>query len=505
MPQGVDKIVSQPRVGLVLTAEQREACEALLESVDAHSYVMSMEERMQLMILFICVLKERVTIEKLMDLTKVSRNTVLNDLNTIRSQLTVEQYQISLITTKSQGYVLKCHPLNKVQYVHALLTTIFSEGNSGFMRILGSKIKQFVQEDVLLSEELQIFLNQQVHFIEQDLGKKINRYEIEFMLKVLPYLLLSYRNMTLSEQERDDLYREFSLIRKRVEYSTAKKLQTLLDEKLGLRLDEIELSWIAVLLLSHRKDQDLHATSEDFADLQLAIDNFIWDFEAHSPYELENRDDLIRNLMTHCKALLFRKTYGILSKNPLTQHILQKYPELYHYTEQSVGILEEAWLISLTRGEIAYLAMHLGGALKPQATEPKEVKQIYIVCDEGVAVQRLLLKQCQYYFPHDYIRAVFTSEQFKSVEDLLEVDLLIVTSDGLSSRFPLVQVNPIFDYEDVVKLNSFIKYRLIASQHSNFRSELEWLLGHYLTNSEEAKELQYQIENLIEKQILTGN
>ena len=53
LPQGVDKIVSQPRVGLVLTVEQREACESLLESVDAHSYVMSMEERMQLMILFI--------------------------------------------------------------------------------------------------------------------------------------------------------------------------------------------------------------------------------------------------------------------------------------------------------------------------------------------------------------------------------------------------------------------------------------------------------------------
>ena len=31
------------------------------------------------------------------------------------------------------------------------------------------------------------------------------------------------------------------------------------------------------------------------------------------------------------------------------------------------------------------------------------------------------------------------------------------------------------------------------------------LLAHYLANSEEAKELQYQIENLVEKQILTGN
>ncbi len=123
----MDKIVSQPRVGLVLTAEQREACEALLESVDARSYVMSMEERMQLMILFICVLKERVTIEKLMDLTECRVIQCSTTSTTIRSQLTVEQYQVSLITTKSQGYVLKCHPLNKVQYVHALLTTIFSE------------------------------------------------------------------------------------------------------------------------------------------------------------------------------------------------------------------------------------------------------------------------------------------------------------------------------------------------------------------------------------------
>ena len=505
LPQDIEPIMSQPRVGIILTQDQRHACEELLASVDAYSYVMSMDERMQLMILFICVLKERVTIEKLMDLTEVSRNTVLNDLNTIRSQLTVEQYQVCLITTKSQGYVLKCHPLNKVQYVHALLTTIFSDGNSGFIGILENKIKRFVQEDLLLSEELQILLSQQVHFIEQDLGKKINRYEIQFMLKVLPYLLLSYRNMTLTEQEKDDLHREFSLIRKRVEYSTAKKLKYLLGEQLGLQLDDIETSWIAVLLLSYRKDQDIHATSDDFADLQVAIDKFIWYFEAHSPYELDNKDDLIRNLMTHCKALLFRKTYGILSKNPLTCHVIQKYSELYTYTERCVTILEEAWLISLTRDEIAYLAMHLGGSLKHQATGQKEIKQIYIVCDEGVAVQRLLSKQCQYYFPNDYIRAVFTSEQFKSVEDLLDVDLLIVTSDGLSSKFPTVQVNPILDYEDVVKLNRFVKYHLSGKEEDNFRSELERLLSHYISDDEHAKELQYQIENLIEKQIFTEN
>ena len=502
LPDGIEKIVSQPRVGILLTDEQKIACETLLEGVDAYSYVMSMEERMQLMLLYICVTQERVTIERLMELTEVSRNTVLNDLNTIRNQLTVEQYQVNLVTTKSQGYILKCHPLNKVQYVHAQLATIFSQSNKGFVTVLEDKIREFVAGSLLLSDDLQAFLSQQVHVIEQDLGKKLNRYEIGFMLKVLPYLLLSYRNMTISAEEQEDLHREFSLIRKRVEYRTALKLKELLAQELHLVLDDIEVSWIAVLLLSYRKDHDTHATSKDFADLQQALEHFIWDFEAHSSYELDNKEDLMRNLMTHCKALLFRKTYGILSKNPLTRHIQKKYPDLYAYTQTCAISLEEAWLIELTRDEIAYLAMHMGGALKNRPSSQDQIKQIYIVCDEGIAVQRILLKQCQTHLPDKSIRAVFTSEQFKSVEDLLEVDLVIVTTDGLATKYPLVQVKPILDYEDVAKLNRFVKYRLTDTVQHDFHSSLERLLHHYMKNDEQVRELQYQVEKLIEKKIL---
>ena len=179
-------ISSRPRVGIVLTAYQKELCQALLEGVDPYSYVMSMTERMQLTVLYICIAKERVTIEKLMELTEVSRNTVLNDLNEIRNQLASEQYQVNLTSTKAQGYFLKCHPLNKIQYVHSLLYHIFVEGNHSFVMILTEKIKAFIGDDLLLSDDLQDFLNQRVQDVEQDLGKKINRHEIKFMLQVLP-------------------------------------------------------------------------------------------------------------------------------------------------------------------------------------------------------------------------------------------------------------------------------------------------------------------------------
>ncbi len=496
-------ISSRPRVGIVLTAHQKELCQALLEGVDFYSYVMSMTERMQLTVLYICIAKERVTIEKLMELTEVSRNTVLNDLNEIRNQLASEQYQVNLASTKAQGYFLKCHPLNKIQYVHSLLYHIFAEGNHSFVTILTNKIRNFVGDEILLSDDLQNFLNQRVQDVEQDLGKKINRHEIKFMLQVLPYLLLSCRNMALSEEEQEDLKREFTLIRKRIEYQAAKHLNNNLGATFGLKLNDIEISLLTVLLLSYRKDRDIHATSQDFVQLKEAIDEFIWRFEVSSHFEIENKEDLLRNLLTHCKALLFRKTYGILSKNPLTRQIKEKYADLFAVTKSCSVILEEAWLISLTDDEVAYLALHMGGFLKHNRAEKQDAKRIYLVCDEGVAVQKLLLKQCLYHLPNENLSAVFTTEQFKSVEDILDVDLLITTNDGLETTLPTIQVQPILDYEDVLNITSFVKDQTLSTKGVRFSQDLERLLSQYLKDSTRTQELKNKIQKLVNEELLS--
>lgn len=498
-----EMISSRPRVGIVLTEQQKELCQSLLEGVDSYSYVMSMTERMQLTVLYICVANKRVTIEKLMELTEVSRNTVLNDLNEIRNQLASEQYQVNLTSTKAQGYFLKCHPLNKIQYVHSLLYHIFAEGNHSFVTILTKKIRNFVGDEILLSDDLQDFLNQRVQDVEQDLGKKINRHEIKFMLQVLPYLLLSCRNMALSEEEQEDLKREFTLIRKRIEYQAAKHLNNNLGATFGLKLNDIEISLLTVLLLSYRKDRDIHATSQDFVQLKEAIDEFIWRFEVSSHFEIENKEDLLRNLLTHCKALLFRKTYGILSKNPLTAQIKEKYAELFAVTKSCAVILEEAWLISLTDDEVAYLALHMGGFLKHNHAEKRDAKRIYLVCDEGVAVQKLLLKQCLYHLPNENLSAVFTTEQFKSVEDILDVDLLITTNDGLETTLPTIQVQPILDYEDVLNITSFVKDQTLSTKGVRFSQDLERLLSQYLKDSTCTQELKNKIQKLVNEELLS--
>ena len=323
------------------------------------------------------------------------------------------------------------------------------------------------------------------------------------MLQVLPYLLLSCRNTVLNKEEQKDLQREFTLIRKRIEYRASQNLNCTLSKTFGFSLNDIEISLLAVLLLSYRKDRDIHATSQDFAQLKEAIDKFIWKFEASSHFELENKVDLSRNLLMHCKALLFRKTYGILSKNPLTRQIKGKYPDLFAVTKSCSDILEEAWLISLTDDELASISVHMGGFLKQRHVDTKDTKRIYIVCDEGVAIQRLLLKQCTYHLPNENIGAVFTTEQFKSVEDILNADLLITTNDGLETTLLMVVISPILDYEDILNITSVVKNQTLFTKGVRFTQDLELLLSQYVRDSARIQDLKHKVQKLVNEELLS--
>ena len=292
------------------------------------------------------------------------------------------------------------------------------------------------------------FLNQRVQDVEKDLGKKINQHEIKFMLQVLPYLLLSCRNTVLNKEEQKDLQREFTLIRKRIEYRASQNLNCTLSKTFGFSLNDIEISLLAVLLLSYRKD---------------------------------------------C----------ILSKNPLTSQIKGKYPDLFAVTKSCSDILEEAWLISLTDDELAFISVHMGGFLKQRHVDTKDTKRIYIVCDEGVAIQRLLLKQCTYHLPNENIGAVFTTEQFKSVEDILNADLLITTNDGLETTLPMVVISPILDYEDILNITSVVKNQTLFTKGVRFTRDLELLLSQYVRDSARIQDLKHKVQKLVNEELLS--
>lgn len=504
LPSEIPKIISYPRIGILLSSQQKAACRTLLADLDDYSYVMSIQERMLLSITYIAIAKDRVTIEKLMQINAVSRNTILNDLNELRQRLSFEPYSIKLQATKSKGYYLDCHPLSKIQYLNKLLHTIYTESNPNFIAMMRDKLRDFADLSSYFSDDISSFIRGELQVSQALLGKKINSQDIRFMVATLPYQLLSYQNLGLSEREQRDLLSEFSPIKERKEYEIARHLNENLKREFHLELDEIETSLIAVLLLSYRKDRDMHLESHDYDDMRRVLSYFIDAFELDYHVCFKHKQLLLNQLLTHCKALLFRKAYGIVSNNPLTDQIKDKYADLFAMTKVCLSILENAWSIKMNDDDIAYITIHIGGELVHSETKPTSPAVLTLVCDEGIGVQKLFMQQCKQYLPHSKIEAVLTSEQFYSIADIMAVDLVISTNDSLDTQLPTLFVHSILRDDDAIKLIRFAKQRGQTGQ-DDFDKKLETYIRHYVKNDSDCYVLKTKIEGLINEELLYDN
>lgn len=501
LPAKVPKIISYPRVGILLSDSQKEACRDLLADLDDYSYVMSVAERMLLSVLYIAISDKRVTIEKLMKLNDVSRNTILNDLNDIRQSLDEEPLNITLQVTKSRGYYLECHPLTKIQFLNKLLHDTYRNHTTNFVLLIRSKLAQFADTSLYFSEALLDFLTQQLQSSQKILGKKINPKDIQLMAETLPYHLLGYRNLHLSETEKMDLRREFYLIRQRKEFELAQDIVAKLEKKFTLVLDDIETSLMTVLLLSYRKDKDSHLESHDYDEMRKTIKTFVSYLETTYQIRFKHRQSLLNQLLTHCKALIFRKTFGILANNPLTEQIKEKYAAIFNMMKSSVGILEEAWYIKMNDDDIAYLAVHIGGELRHNEGKPTAPAKLVLVSDDGIGMQKLLIQQCQKYLPHSNIEAVLTTEQFLSVRDILDANLILSTNDHLETDFPALFVHSILTDDDIIKLIRFAKQHS-QSGHDDFTQKLEHFIHQYVKDEKDCYVLKNKIERLINEELL---
>ncbi|MBD3948268.1 transcription antiterminator [Tuanshanicoccus lijuaniae] len=501
LPKDCEQIISYPRVGIILTPEQKKACHELIADLDDYSYVMSVQERIQLTLTYIAVAKKRITIEKLMKLNDVSRNTVLNDLNEIRIMLSEQGFDITLQVSKARGYYLQCHPLTRIQYLYRLLYHTYTEGNASFIEIVKDKIVDLTGFDNYFSEEINQYLTKALASAQKKLGKKINLQDSQFMIHILPFLLLSYRSIELTEAEREIVRQDFNLTRKRIEFRLARQIAADLTKQFGIELDDIEVSLISMLLLSSRKYRDLHLASKDYEDMRATLDKFLQTICTTYGLQFYHYQDLLNHLLMHCKSLVYRKTYGVLSVNPLLKYIKEQYIDLFNMTKSCVFVLEEAWMIKLTDDDIAYLTIHLGGDLEKETLLTRHLKRAVIVCDEGIGVQKLLLNQCNRCLKDYQIEAVFTSEQFHSVSDIMKTDIVISTTDHISSPFPTIVIQPILCHEEIIRLVAFAKTQVLHSE-TGFYEELEAVLQPYVPDVKERFALKAKIEKIIGQELI---
>lgn len=118
-----------------------------------------------------------------------------------------------------------------------------------------------------------------------------------------------------------------------------------------------------------------------------------------------------------------------------------------------------------------------------------------------VLAWKFFLKQCQSYISNAYIDTVFTLEEFDSVKEILNSDIIISTSDAIETDIPVIFVNPILTNEDIIRIVSY-RYSSNEINFYNFSNQLDLILKHYIRDESEQYNLRNQIEKLFLKELI---
>lgn len=500
LPEDVAPIVSIPRLGILLNQEQKTACQHLLNQTDSYFYVMSAKERQILVTLAIATSSKRITIDRLITICQVSRNTVLSDLNSLRDRLKETGLGLKLSVSKSSGYHFEGHPLAFIQYSYGIFLSLDQTASSTFSKLVFDQLKAINKDHILASEELSDFIGEYFIDAEVRLGKTLNQKEHHFFVASLPFLLLAYRKFKYPDNFKELLLQELKQVHQRLEYGLVQDLDKAIQGRFDVSLQAVEIDVITLLLLSFRKDRDSHLESSDYDSLRESIATYLHYFQDQFEVRFTNQEELEKQLLMHCKSLLYRKQYGIPSYNPLTETIKDNYERLFTMVASTIYLLEGEWQVSLNDDEIAYIVIHIGGAIRRHQGRFDQPKAV-IVSDDGIAIQKFLLSRTQRFIPSLKIEAVFTTEQFQSVEDIMTVNFVISTHDSLETKWPVVFVNPLMTDDDLIRVLR-VKQGRHRLQQEGIQEKIKICIEQFAPHCKYTDELTKALEQVIYQDLI---
>lgn len=194
-----------------------------------------------------------------------------------------------------------------------------------------------------------------------------------------------------------------------------------------------------------------HKSGQDMQELQIAelTKEMIYIAERETGIYLEDNDKLWRGLAGHLKMALYRMKMHLDIMNPLLEDIKDMYPDLFQTAQKCASFLEERVGIPVPEDEIAYLATHIGAAVKEEKSNTLPIYRAVVVCTNDIGAAQLLVSEIEQVFPA--IRVLSTV----SVMDLdivqlaqLHIDLIIASVDLQVSEIPFILVNPILNEAD---------------------------------------------------------
>lgn len=410
----------------------------------------------------------KTTIDSLMSICNVSRNTIISDLELVKEIM--EEYNVDVISEKFVGVSLAANPIQS--------RSIFIHFFNQVRNLYRANVLNFIETDVVDAYVL----------VLQRIEAELNTKYVDGVLESLAVLLSIIPQVEQDLSHFDDI--NIKQIKLKEEYRAV-------DEYLT-DFSIFEKIYITIHLLGGRVQfpPDIVRVNTEDQELYDLCRYMVYDFESIACVKYENSEGVLDALFTHLKSSIYRYRYGIDIGNPLVKTIKKKYYYLFEITRNVSKDLTKFLGNPTNENEIAYLTIIFGSQLNQSKLSQKS-QTVYVVCFESASIAKMLKNELEYIASEvnfefitdiDKVKKISNRDQILSTHDIeiernyLRIQSVLTDIDKNNVINYLIRKHPSVNHTillDAVK-DSISNY-LNEEQQFEVNEELEKIFSTYTT------------------------
>lgn len=395
-----------------------------LNHMDTYSYKMSREERQIYIIAELLMSQDYITMQNLAKKLNVSRNTILNDFETVKDYYLA--FNVNVLMKSSKGIKIECDQKDR----NNLLMQIFHDLEDDYME--KSFFHQLIQRKLgmkipleMIKEDLREYMEQQ-HMLVSD---RVFSYVSIYLFVIL--------NRKINKKRRT--------VEKLTGDTASDNLLNWFADKYEVRINKNDVKDFGRYMKQH--DFNISSEQKEINDVELygIIVYFLQMVGEDIECSLQSDTVLIESLLEHIRTLKNWEDYDfempLSDELPIPKEILEK------TIEKNSIILERYLGYPLTKEMKESIMIHICAAFV-RNLEYLNLLEVLIVCPGSMATGKYLEAQVKNYFDFR-VAAVIPSRDVEEFLKSNKIDFVISTVNVRSESVPCVKVQAQLTMNDI--------------------------------------------------------
>lgn len=410
---------------LFLLEKDRSKIQDRLDHMDTYSYKMSRGERQIYIIAELLMSENYITMQNLAKELNVSRNTILNDFETVKDYCLA--FQVNVLMKSSKGIKIECEEKDKEN----LLMQIFHDLENDYME--RSFFHQLIQRKLDMKVSLEMVKNDFREYMEEQhmlLSERVSSYTTIYLFVFLNQKIKNNKSKADSkltgETASDNLLNWFA-------------------QKYEIPVTKSDVKSFGRYMKQH--DFNISSEQKEINDVELygIIVYFLQMVGEDVNCSLQSDTVLIESLLEHIRTLKNWEDYDfempLSDELPIPKEILEK------TVEKNSNILERYLGYPLTKEMKESIMIHICAAFV-RNLEYLNLLEVLIVCPGSMATGKYLEAQVKNYFDFR-VADVIPSRKVEEFLKNHKIDFVISTVNVKAEDIPCVKVHAQLTMNDI--------------------------------------------------------